>query len=1183
MKRLLFAGILAVLGAQPAITQVPRTQGEGPSLETGTVPLTYTGGDSRVSVGVDQDGNSQGELMQVFGNNGEHAVVAQLWWGNGGAGGIQADYNWLFGTTLEQARQDPDSITVAKLSFAIDQNAEKDRQANVGLSIERKEFFLNFFLSGKASGAHNAGAVNVQQQQIVSGTDDAGIYTQTKTDIATTLLLAQPYSTIVGIHGGHFSDALAARFNGGLDYAKGDQGANQKRVSLGVDKYLGIRGWSLSGIVEHAQNTPVVGNDTSDTRWWLFLRYEFGGGGAFRPFDDSAAANAAWIDRALHEPVTGHARNVDTYVTKGKTTTTTTLGPKHYSARVPIARDDTVSVVEDSGATAIDVLGNDADPDNNVLAVNSAGPAGHGTVLVAAGQVQYTPAPGYTGPDAFPYTITNSKGLSASATVHITVTAGTPPPPPPPKAGAPVARDDTATTAYAQPVTVGVLGNDSDPNSYPLTVTAATTPAHGSSHVNGDGTITYTPNAAFTGSDRFTYSIDNAHGGTASANVTIVVQPPSPPQARDDSATTGFATPVDIAVLANDSSPAGYPLSVSEVGTPSNGSTKILTGGAVRYTPALGFTGTDTFAYKVDDGHGGVAGANVTVTVLPQSGTFQLRDDTATTANATPVSIDVLANDSAPDGDTLTIKKITTPQHGTAVFSAGGIVYTPSAAFNGGTDTFEYTAGDGSQTATAKVTVTVLPPGLPVAQNDTATTPFNSPVTIAVLANDSDPHGYPLTVESVTTPVHGSTAINPNGTVTYTPQTTFAGDDTFSYTINNGHGGTATANATVTVLQPAPPVAQADTATTPFNKPISIAVLSNDSDPANLSLSVTQVTQPANGSTSLGTGGAVTYTPHTNFIGNDSFSYTISDGFHSTSANVSVTVQQPLPPVAVPDSIPIPFGTTSVKVSVLANDSDPNALPLTVTAVTQPANAAAHTTVNLDGTITYQPDPEKTGSDTFSYTITNHYFTASALVTVTVQAPLPPVARNDSMAIAFNTPTTVPVLSNDTDPNGIHLIILDPVTTPAVHGDTTVNNSDGTITYTPRNALPPFGTALEPYVGSDSFTYTVNNNYFTATATVNVAVQLPPPPIANNDTAACSIGGIVTIPILDNDTPQFGLPLTVSNVTTPTGGGDATLNADYTISYSDPLENGPRVDTFNYSISDPYGQTSMATVTVTIN
>src|SRR5512146_973973 len=424
MKRWLF-GFSLMVGALSAPAQVgiptqgglPTEQGT-PSVSTGTVPLTYTGGDSRVSVGVDQDGNTQGELLGVFGNNGEHAVVAQLWWANGGAGGIQADYNWLFGSTLEQVRQDPDSITVAKLSFAIDQNAEKDRQANIGLAIERKEFFLNFFLSGKVSAAHGAGAVSTQQQQVVGGTDETGIYTQTQTDVTTTLLQAQPYSTIVGVHGGHFSDGLAARFNGGFDYAKGSQGASQKRVSVGVDKYLGVHGWSVSAIAEHAQNSAAVGNDSSDNRWWLFLRYEFGGGGAFQPIEDPAAANAAWIERALHEPVIGHPRNVDTYVTRGKTSTATTLGPKQYTARVPIARDDSVSVVEGSGATQIDVLGNDTDPDNNMLSISAAGPAAHGTVQVGAGHVLYTPPPGYRGTAAFPYTITNSKGLSASATVY---------------------------------------------------------------------------------------------------------------------------------------------------------------------------------------------------------------------------------------------------------------------------------------------------------------------------------------------------------------------------------------------------------------------------------------------------------------------------------------------------------------------------------------------------------------------------------------------------------------------------------------------------------------------------------------------------------------------------------------------------------------------------------------------
>lgn len=1076
MKRLLFVVILAALCAEPAITQVPRTQGEGPSLETGTVPLTYTGGDSRVSVGLDQDGNSQGELMQVFGNNGEHAIVAQLWWGNGGAGGIQGDYNWLFGTTLEQARQNPDSITVAKLSFAVDQNAEKDRQANIGLSIERKEFFLNFFLSGKASGARNAGAVNIQHEQVVSGTDAAGIYTQTKTDIATTELLAQPYSTIVGMHGGHFSDALAARFNGGIDYAKGNQGANQKRVSIGVDKYLGVRGWSLSGIAEYAQNTPVAGNETSDTRWWLFLRYEFGGGGAFRPFDDSAAANAAWIDRALHEPVTGHARNVDTYVTKGKTTTTTTLGPKQYSARVPIARDDAVSVVEDSSAIAIDVLGNDTDPDNNALVVSAAGPAGHGSVQVAAGQVQYTPTAGYVGTDAFPYTITNGKGLSASATVHITVTSGTPPP----NSGGPVARDDTATTAYSQPVTVAVLGNDSDPNGYPLTVTAATTPAHGSSHVNGDGTVTYTPNATFTGSDRFTYSIDNAHGGTASANVTIVVQPPASPQARDDSATTAYAKPVIIDVLANDTDPAGYLLAVSSVTSPAHGTATILTGGGVRYTPVVGFAGTDTFSYTANNGHGGVAGANVTVTVLPQSGTFQAVDDSATTAYATPVTIDVLANDSAPTGANLIIKSFTTPQHGTVAYTSAGVVYTPSPAFNGGTDTFDYTVGDGVETATATVTVKVLPPGNPVAQNDQATTTVAAPVVVAVLANDTDPNHFALTVTSIpAAPAHGVAQINGDNTITYTPMSTYSGGDQFSYTITNGHGGTASANVTVTVVAAPPPVAQNDSATTPFQKPVTIAVLANDSDPSGFALSVTQTTVPSSGTATINANNTIAYTPALGFAGDAAFNYTISNGHGgTTSATVTVTVLPPPPPVAQPDNATTPFHTP-VTIIVLANDSDPSGLALSVTQVMDLTNGSGTLNINANNTITFTPDIEFDGTATFSYTIKNTYGgTATATVSVDVLAPVPPIAGPDSATTPSNTPVTIDVLANDSDPNSLPLSIQQAGF--PLHGSA-VANADNTITYTPNAG----------FQGVDLFIYVVQNSQG-AIANGNVTVTVGP-------------------------------------------------------------------------------------------
>lgn len=1081
MKRLLLAAILAVFTASPAVTQVvPPTQGDGPSVATGSVPLTYTGGDSRVSVGVDQDGNSQGELMQVFGNNGEHAIVGQFWWGHGGAGGIQADYNWLFGNTLEQAQRDPDSITVAKLSFAIDQNSEKDRQANIGLAIERKEFFLNFFLSGGVGGSRNAGALTSTQQSIQSGTDQIGNYTQTVSELTTTLLEAQPYSYTVGVHGGHFSDPLAARFNGGIDYAKGQQGASETRFSIGVDKYLGVRGWSLSATAEHSQQHNPVESTHNDNRASLFLRYEFGGSGAFAP--TSQVGDTAWIQRALHEPVIGHPRTVDTYVTRGKKTTTATQGPRHYTAKRPIARDDTASVAQNSSNNAIDVLANDTDPDGNPLSVSSVTSPGNGTAQISANHLNYTPAPGFSGTDQFDYTVSNSQGLSATAKVTVTVNSA------PPLQRPPIARDDAAMTPYATPVTVSVLANDSDPNGYPLTVTAVTAPAHGAAQVNPDGTVTYVPGPTYAGSDGFTYTISNGHGGTATAKVTLTVKPPT--------------------------------------------------------------------------------------------GLLVARDDEVSTAYNTARRLAVLANDSAPPGLVLKVESVTQPSHGSAqIGSAGFVVYTPAAGFVG-TDNFTYTASDGFETATANVTVTVLPAGSPTPQDDTASTPFNTPVTIAVLANDSDPQGFKLTVESTTTPAHGSTTVNPNGTVTYTPQPTFAGNDAFSYTVSNGHGGTASATVTVTVQQPPPPVARPDTATTPFNKPVSIAVLANDSSPVNLPLSVTQTTQPANGTAAIGSNGSITYAPHSTFSGSDSFSYTISDGYHSASSNVTVTVQPPLPPVAVADSASTPFGTV-VKISVLANDSDPNGLPLTVTAVTQPSIATVLPTINSDGTISYTPNAELSGVDTFSYTISNGYLSASAVVTVTVQAPLPPVARNDSMLIPFNTATEIPVLANDSDPQNFGLIITQITAQPA-HGTATIDNLNGTITYTPGMALPPFGTALEPYVGPDSFTYQISNGFNTATATVNVTVQLPPPPIANNDTASCNSGSGVAIDVLGNDIPQFGLPLTVTGVSPPTGGGSVVLSGNNTIIYTDNVDSGPRTDAFTYTIADPYGQPSTATVTVTI-
>ncbi len=175
-------------------------------------------------------------------------------------------------------------------------------------------------------------------------------------------------------------------------------------------------------------------------------------------------------------------------------------------------------------------------------------------------------------------------------------------------------------------------------------------------------------------------------------------------------------------------------------------------------------------------------------------------DDAATTPSGQPVTINVLANDSDPDGDPLTVQSVTAPLLGTAVISNNMVIYTPAAGITG-TDRFTYAINDGrGGTATATVTVTITAPinRPPVAVDDVAVTAVSTPVTINVLANDSDPDGDPLTVISVTQPANGSVQIS-NNEVIYQPQRGFTGVDTFAYTISDGRGGTATANVTVSI------------------------------------------------------------------------------------------------------------------------------------------------------------------------------------------------------------------------------------------------------------------------------------------------------------------------------------------------------------------------------------------------
>ncbi|TMQ07734.1 MAG: tandem-95 repeat protein [Deltaproteobacteria bacterium] len=357
----------------------------------------------------------------------------------------------------------------------------------------------------------------------------------------------------------------------------------------------------------------------------------------------------------------------------------------------------------------------------------------------------------------------------------------------------------------------------------------------------------------------------------------------------------------------------------------------------------------------------------------------------------------------------------------------------------------------------------------PVAGNDGLATPANSAGTVDVTSNDSDPDGDSFSVTSFTQGAHGTVGFT-GGTASYTPATDYVGSDSFTYTITDAHGATATATVNVTVTNLAP-VAVDDAITAPANAAGSVDVLVNDTDGDNDGISVTSFTQPAHGTVGVA-GSLATYSPATDYVGSDSFGYTITDGHGATaSATVHVTVTN-LAPTPADDTLQAPANATG-SVDVLVNDTDGDHDAFSVTSNTQ----GAHGSVGFTGSVaTYSPATDYVGSDSFTYTVTDaNGGTGTATVHVTV-TNLAPAANDDAISTPSNAAGSVDVLLNDSD--GDHDLLTVTSYTQGTHGS--VGFTGSVATYTPAGG----------YVGSDAFTYTITDALgATATATVHVTVR----------------------------------------------------------------------------------------------
>ncbi|WP_221793380.1 tandem-95 repeat protein [Oceanobacter mangrovi] len=514
------------------------------------------------------------------------------------------------------------------------------------------------------------------------------------------------------------------------------------------------------------------------------------------------------------------------------------------------------------------------------------------------------------------------------------------------------------------------------------------------------------------------------------------------PVGTADSSTTNEDNAVAIDVLANDSDVDSTlnAASVTVTNAPSHGSTSVNTAnGVITYTPAADYNGTDTFAYAVDDIYSGNSGdITVTVTVNPVNDAPVAVADTASTAEDTEVSIDVADNDTDVDSgdsvDTATLTIVSQPTHGTASVVSGEILYNPDADFNG-SDSLTYQIDDQNGATSNVATLIINISGVndaPVAANDSSTTDEDTDVVIDVLANDSDIDGI-LDVSQVTIiadPTHGTVAVDTtSGEITYSPTADYNGSDSFTYVVKDNEDATsniATVSLTITSVNDAP-VANDDSVTLMEDATLNINALGNDTD-VDGSLDITTVeitTEPTEGSATVNSDGSIAYTPAADFNGSDSLSYRVMDdlGEWSNTATVTLTITAVNDAPLANDDSATTDEDTAVTIDVAANDSDIDG-SLDLTSVLLISNVLHGNLIdNGDGTLSYTPDQDFYGSDTFVYQISDNEAAASESATVTItvnpvnDAPVisgtPASSVLEGATFSF-TPTVTDVDSNTT-------------------------------------------------------------------------------------------------------------------------------------------------------------------------
>ncbi|MBS1686628.1 MAG: tandem-95 repeat protein [Bacteroidetes bacterium] len=562
----------------------------------------------------------------------------------------------------------------------------------------------------------------------------------------------------------------------------------------------------------------------------------------------------------------------------------------------------------------------------------------------------------------------------------------------------PVIVSDTVIVAENSFVNGNILTNDSDPDGAVLTASAtlALSPTHGTLFIQSSGLYSYIPFANYSGPDMAIITVCDTGTPVQCGADTLyitVTHVNSAPIARNDTGTTRSTIPLTGSAATNDSDIDGPAAIYTLASPPVHGTATIDSAGTYTYASGLLYTGLDSFSYSLCDGGTpdlcDTAYVIVTVTTLNQppvavNDTFNINEDSVLTAS-------VGTNDSDPDGPSAIYGIFSPPAHGSVNLQSNGtFTYTPAANYNG-TDSFSYVHCDGGtpnlcDTATVYFNLAAVNDA-PVAADDYSTTTENTAVSGDVSTNDSDVDGPGATYTTVSSPAHGTLALNADGTYTYTPATGYTGCDTMSVSRCDGGAPDLCDTSLLTICVTLPVVANSDSAVATQGQPVVIPVTANDTTSAATTVSL--ITAPGHGSAVTNGDNTVTYASASDYYGIDSISYAICDTATSICDTAEIYIVVTGGPGFSIDPVTVLADSSADACFTYGLYGDTTAIVVTVSCASGHGTATVVSQNQLTGQVCvrYVVDSNYTGADSFCVTVCDtlaqQCHTVSVPVTVT--------------------------------------------------------------------------------------------------------------------------------------------------------------------------------------------------------